>query len=119
MKKYLAGVLRLTHMGITAFIVLGCFLPWRQALWAHLILVPIMIAHWKLNGGRCVLTDWEHRLLKRKPEVSEPFVKSLLRNILGITPSEAKVQNFILAVSWTCWTISLGRLFIPYLSSFF
>lgn len=117
MKLYVVFGLRFIHALITLFVLAGCFLPWHKVLYVHIVLVPLVIAHWKINDGRCILTIWEHALMKRDPESEDDFVKGYLRSLFkDKLPGDEAIHIGIHAVAWSCWAFSVVRLTFPWLS---
>jgi hypothetical protein len=70
-----------------------------------------MNLQWKLNHGRCLLTNLENWIRGEEPHGEESqFVKSILRRCLTTMPSDLKIRWGIYLVMWMVWGLSLARL---------
>jgi hypothetical protein len=84
-------------------------------LLTHLVFIPLLILQWKLNNGRCLLTDLEY-LLQNKPlkpadgDNSNGFVKNILTQLCKQTPSDRQVMllmYIIMAISFLLSFVAL------------
>jgi hypothetical protein len=63
-----------------------------------------------MNDERCILTDWEHSLMKQDLKTEDTFIKSFLRFIFKYQlPGDNAIQAGIYAVCWSCLSISVLR----------
>jgi len=110
-KTLTANLLHFLHMGILLFIVGAPYCSWPTLLRIHLVAIPLIFLQWKLNSGRCVLTQWEH-LLRRPKDLNEPsdedgFVKSILSRFFKELPSDTTIRRGIYTVTWGSWAVTL------------
>lgn len=101
------------HWVVLFFVITGWLSPWREALWLHVFFVPMMIAHWKTNEDRCVLTEMEARFRSYdyKEEVQEgQFLKEIMHKLFGRVPSEETMTKITYGVLAIAWTLSVLRL---------
>ena len=113
LRRSLANATRLTHWLISFFIMLGWTLPWPLAWWVHVILTPLVRAHWRFNERTCILTTWEHRLLGIPLDESHEegwFVHILLRLVYRGELSNEFVRRLMFWVMWLGTAISTLRL---------
>ncbi|HWC63653.1 MAG TPA: hypothetical protein VG501_08525 [Rhizomicrobium sp.] len=99
------------HLAVMALIVLGWMLPSRGLLIAYLVFVPATLLHWFANGGACALNNLENwlryrswRAPERNPEEGA-WLRTLLRNLTGLSPSRKSMNVFIYAAMGVFWAL--------------
>jgi hypothetical protein len=105
------------HRLLVYFMSLGCFLP-EKYLWLHLLLWPIVFAHWQFNDQKCCVTQLEIYLKNKKcdasPHIQDDhgndyyFLKKLLKDF-NIEMTKEDMQTGIHVLFTTSWAISLFR----------
>ena len=120
-------LVRVFHLGVIVYMLFGWCSTEPNHLMAHIIIVLTIIAHWRFNGGKCILTDLEYSLkskqvkssfintdYRRKTEltdiVSEPFSKRIF-STFGITMSDKSLKLIIHAVLYLAVGISIFKIF--------
>lgn len=97
---FLIVLIRVIHTAILGFVLLAWAIPNSVAWKVHIILIPVMVLHWRTNQNKCFLTDIENWLRKKKERpVIESFVKSLIGNILTHKQREICIQVIV----WMSW----------------
>jgi hypothetical protein len=97
------------HVAILCFIVIGWAWPWRGLLIFYVLFLPLVVLHWMLNSGACILNNLENWLRYRRwraPEQNEEegaWLRTLIRRRTGIVlgPRAMDVLNYsALALFW-------------------
>lgn len=105
--------IRATHHAILLFVVFGWMFAQQEILIAHMITIPFVILQWKMNEGRCLLTDLEnHFLSEREDSESDGFVKGLIHKIFKVQPTENQVLGLMYAVMMISFLISCTKFFV-------
>jgi len=104
----LATCVRLIHHGIILFVVLGWAIPSREVRLIHMIFLPLMFLHWRLNRNTCILTNLEHWLRgsTRPKEQQTGFIRGAAEKILRRELSESRVNTVIYAILVVVWLLS-------------
>ena len=114
MVEILARLVRLTHHLVYFFVLIGCFLPWRDALVVHAIFVPLMMIGWKVNNDTCFLTNLEHWLrgtsADHRAQEGE-FIKSILARFIDPLPPDELIERWIYIITCCLWGVTLFRLY--------
>ena len=104
------------HAGIILYVGIGWLLPWRAALFTYLILLPLIVFQWLLNGGVSIINNFENVL--RTGRWSDPdnafegaFFSTFLKAV-GIHLSEAQVTTLLCFVMLMFWVAALSRLML-------
>jgi len=114
---FVVKALKLLHIAIMVFLVLGWLLP---APWLpfHMLFLIATVVHWQFNQGKCIITDWEASVSHSMPiehstKDTEPsqgqFTRGLFKKILGREPSDQFLFLFIYSVLITSFIISCVR----------
>lgn len=107
---------RASHYAILFFIMLGWAFAQKGILIFHMVMIPLVILQWKINHGRCLLTDLEHHLMPTEEDQtdneSEGFVARILRTLFKIELTPTQLMNFIYAVMAVSFIISLIKVCI-------
>jgi hypothetical protein len=103
------------HLALVAYAALGWALPWRPALIFYLCYIPAMFLQWQFNAGSCVLNNVETLLRTgrwRNPENREEgaFIKTLLEDLTGLSPSKRQMNAFIYCIIGVFWFLGAGHL---------
>jgi hypothetical protein len=110
--RLLSLLIRVVHFGILGFILLGSMSSNKLVLTLHLLVIPIVILHWKTNDGRCILSEWDLKLkssVSSGTEVRGHFIRSIFSSI-GMSPSDQQLKKIIYAVFAASWISSCFRL---------
>ena len=108
-----AKSVRVSHFAIFIFIAIGCTLPWRIALWIHVILTPLTRLHWRFNDRSCIFTKWEQILLQNEHiEDHEEgwFVKEVTETLTGWRPPTLLTRRVMAIWMWGVTLVSAYRL---------
>jgi hypothetical protein len=107
----------LVHIAVLAYVVLGWIVRARIWLLFYLIFLPVMVLHWKLNRGACILNNLENwfRLRRwRAPETNREegaWLRTLLSDATGIALSRGQMDAVIYGAMGLFWILALARFF--------
>jgi hypothetical protein len=113
----LGWVCFLLHIAILAMVILGWLVPARAWLAFYLIFLPLMVLHWRLNRGACVLNNLENWLRHRRwraPEQNREegaWLRTLLGDVTGIRLTRAAMDTIIYGAMVLFWLLALARVF--------
>ena len=113
MRAYSIVVLRLLHLFVMLFMVLGWMLPGADFLKIHVATVPLVILQWRFNGGTCLLTNIENIIADKRREKSEQqgeFIKAVLSQCMKDLPSDSQLKIGIYTVLFVSAGASALRL---------
>lgn len=113
---------RAVHFLIVAFVVSAWAIPSSGARIAHLVLLPLMVLHWKTNNDVCFLTNLENRWMRkhypnRIKERDRPgdFTSRLFQTVCcGRKPNDAFLKAVIYGVLYVGWLLSALGLYRAY-----
>ncbi len=110
------SLIRALHLGILLFVVFGWIFEDAYILWFHIALLPLILLQWKLNKGRCVLTDLEYFLVGENKSTSEGdeapgFVRRIVMSVCNVNPTEEQLEHVLTAIMTICWLLSLYKLY--------
>ena len=111
----LIHLIRFIHYFIFFFVLIGWLFNNKIILISHLVFIPIMLLHWKLNNNTCFLTNLENSLKDKnsKEEKTEGvFVKSILSICFNTVPSDEKLRLLIYLTISLAWIVSLVKLVV-------
>jgi hypothetical protein len=86
-----------------------------MALAAYLIFLPMVVLHWRLNGGACALNNLENWLRYRRWRAPEhnpeegAWLRTLLKSLTGIALNSASMDAVIYAAMTLFWSLGLYR----------
>jgi len=106
----------LIHVAILAIVIAGWALPSRSWLIFYLIFLPLMILHWKLNRGACVLNNLENWMRCRRwraPEANREegaWLRTLLADATGIALTRGQMDTIIYGAMTLFWLLGLARI---------
>lgn len=88
LRRGLARVVAVLHYALIPYTLLAGLLPHPRWLEVHIVLVPLIVAHWFLNRGVCVLNNLVTLLLRgRWWDPDDPdqghWVERVTRSVLG------------------------------------
>jgi len=108
----IAHVVRWVHHSIVLWVLFGWSLPWKNALIAHLIFLPLMVLHWQFNRNTCILSNLELWLRgQRMPREKQPgFVKTMIEKIVKRPVDSDVVNQAAYVIVAFSWAISLAEL---------
>lgn len=106
MKIFLAKIIYFIHLGLIGFILTSWLMPAPFYI-INIFFIPAVIWHWKLNGGTCLLTDWENQLNPKELAVDshETYFTTRLLAKFGFKVTENGLFYLIhslLGISWLC-----------------
>jgi len=103
------------HVAIFLFIALGWALPSRPWLLFYLIFLPLVVLHWRLNRGACLLNNLENWLRYRRwrapaenPEEGA-WLRTLLSSSTGIALSPSAMDRLIYGAMALLWLLAVAH----------
>jgi len=114
-RDLLAWACFLIHVAVLGGVVLGWALPGRVWLNGYLVFLPLMILHWKMNRGACILNNLENWLRHRRwraPESNREegaWLRTLLADATGIMLSRARMDAVIYGAMAVFWLLGLAH----------
>ena len=116
LKAGLIFLIRLCHYVILIFVIFGWVFRSQNILFTHLVIIPLVILQWKINQGRCYLTDLENYLKKtddmKLENQSEGFIHQILRRVFRIQITANQLLFYIYLVMAVSFLISLTKVTI-------
>ena len=103
----------LVHIAVLVYVVSGWSVPARAWLMFYLILLPVMILHWKANRDACILNNLENWLRVRRwraPETNREegaWLRTLLADVTGIGLSRGQMDAVIYGAMAVFWLLAL------------
>jgi hypothetical protein len=100
------------HVAVFLFIALGWTLPARPALLAYLVFLPLVVLHWRLNRGACMLNNLENWLRHRRWRVANnpeegAWLRTLLAAATGMSLSPAAMDRLIYGAMGLFWLLGI------------
>ena len=109
---------RTLHVVVMLFMIFGWISSNPKVLMAHIITVLVVMLQWRLNSGRCILTDIEHFLKRRQvnriaitDSSEETSFTRRMCEAIGIGLSDKALSFLIYAVLYTSVSISVVKLY--------
>jgi hypothetical protein len=106
----------LVHAAIIGYVASGWTAGTRPALLAYLVLLPLIILQWLVNGGASLVGNLEslartHRW--RDPESGREgdLFRSVLASV-GITATQAQITTVLVATMLLFWVTAFFRLMV-------
>jgi hypothetical protein len=100
------------HVAILCFILAGWLLPARGWLIFYLAFLPLVVMHWRINRGACVLNNLENWLRYRRWRAPEQnaeegaWLRTLIRNLTGLGLSRAAMDGLIYSSMARLWAMA-------------
>jgi hypothetical protein len=113
----LSKTVLIIHLSITLFCIVA-FLGPEPVLWFHVVFVPLMVLHWRLNDDICIFTDAELWLRgETRDDMGDGrfFVSRISEFFLSVPLTEETSDKVARGVTWCVWAISVIRLGLMYL----
>jgi hypothetical protein len=108
MIKFLSAL----HLAIVLFVIFGFLFIQKPVLIFHLIFLPILILHWRTNGGVCYITQLQNKIepiVKPKEELQGGFSEALITKITGRQPTKLQLKKIIYGLMMVSWLISFAK----------
>ena len=119
MRLLLARGVWAIHTAIVVFVCIAWALPWTQAIWAAVIVYPMIQLNWWVFRGRCVLTILEEKLRGSGASVSVQeateefhFLQDLGMRLFGRPVARIWADVVAYAVLWGGFAIASVRLYL-------
>jgi len=112
----LTAVFQGIHAAIVLYVALGWTAGSRGALFAYLLILPLIVLQWLLNGGVSIVNNFEN--LARGREWNDPenrlegtFFQTLL-GAIGVRPSQAQITFILSALMLMFWLTAMSRMIL-------
>jgi hypothetical protein len=113
---WLSVAMFLVHAAIVGYVVSGWSADTREALLVYLILLPVIVIQWLVNGGSSIVSNIES--LKRTGHWRDPehgvegaFFHAVLTSV-GINATKAQINTLIVSVMFLFWVVAFFRLML-------
>ena len=109
----LALLVRYIHHLLLLFNIFAPAIPSKTAWIVHVLLLPALIVHWRLNRNTCVLTNLENVLLGRPAygtEGESQFIAQIVEKFVQPAPSKRTIEVGTYVVMTVVWSLSVLRL---------
>ena len=103
----LCSLIQLIHFCILLFVILTPFCSHYKYIFIHVLFIPLLILHWKLNDDTCVLTEIE-KIITKENQNKKTFIGSI------IGPVYEPKSNTIQVICFILWIISCMKLYKLY-----
>jgi hypothetical protein len=104
------------HVAIILFAGTGWLIAWRPVLFVYLLLLPLIVLQWLLNGGASIINNFENLARTgRWNDQNNPFEGAFFSTLLkavGIHVNEAQVTTLLCFVMLIFWVAALCRLML-------
>jgi len=113
MNAFLIRVVKLSHVLVFLYILLGWALP-VYTLGFYMLWIMTVMVQWELNSGTCVLTNLEvylkgESLQSKKSEQEGRFLKELIKKFFGFEPTDKILKSVIYLLMYLFFVIALIR----------
>ena len=113
---WLSVAMFLVHAAIVGYVVSGWTAQSRFGLLLYVVLLPMIVLQWLLNGGSSVVSNIES--LKRTGHWRDPngglegaFFQSVL-NSIGIPATRAQVNTVVIVTMFLFWIVAFFRMML-------
>ena len=100
-------LIKLFHICIILFTILTPFTNIHKYIFLHILFVPLLIFHWKLNNDTCALTEIEKLITKEKNN-NKTFIGSIIGPVYE--PKSLTIQLICIFL----WCVSLIQIYKNY-----
>ena len=104
------------HLAIVAYVIIGWTIPSRTFLFVYLLVLPMFVLQWLLNGGSSAMNNFEN--LARigcwndsRNELEGAFFKCLLREA-GLSLPHWTINLVVCALMWVFWIEAMWRMIL-------
>src|SRR5258705_6966156 len=102
------------HGAVIVYVSVGWLIPSRLALYLYLLLLPLMVMQWILNGGGSILNNFENLIrFGRWNDSSNRFEGALFRTCLarfGVRASQGQITTVLCSLMLFFWIAALCRM---------
>jgi hypothetical protein len=113
---WLSVAMFLVHAAIVGYVVSGWSADSAEALLVYLILLPLIVMQWLLNGGSSIVSNFES--LKRTGHWRDPegglegaFFRAVLSSV-GISATNAQINTIVVTTMFLFWVVAVFRLML-------
>ena len=109
-EKFVADLVKLLHISIIAYTTFGWLIKSEFVWFSIIIIVPMLHIHWKTNNDKCILTNIENKLRKRKEKGT--FIGGISKTILKIELSDSTVSKLAYTIMYFSALICVLKLYV-------
>ena len=125
MRTWLAGVrpaefdrlrslLLAVHGAIVVFVAFGWLMPSRLGLYLYLLLLPLIVLQWILNGGSSIVSNFENLIrCGRWTDSANRFEGALFKTVLariGVPASQGQITTVLCSLMLVFWFAAFFRM---------
>jgi len=98
------------HILVILFVLMAPFTSNNTLLFLHLIIIPLIVFHWRINDNTCILTKMEKHINKIshdiKPSKKDSFLYQFISPIYDFKGNYENYTTFLYSSMFILWTIS-------------
>ena len=113
---WLSVALFMVHAAIVGYVVAGWTAQTRLGLFIYLVLLPMIVLQWLVNGGSSIVSNietykrtghWRHS----EQGLEGAFFQHVLRSI-GLEATKAQINTVVVATMFLFWVVAFFRLIL-------
>ena len=113
---WLSVAMFLVHAGIVGYVVSGWTAQTREGLLLYVVLLPMIVLQWLLNGGSSIVSNIESlkrsgRWRDNRDGLEGVFFQSVLKSI-GIDASKAQINTVVVVTMFLFWIVAFFRMML-------
>ena len=110
----LRGLFFAVHGAIVVFVTFGWLMPSRLALYLYLMLLPLIVMQWILNGGSSIVNNFENLIrCGRWNDSANRFEGALFKTVLariGVPASQGQITTVLCSLMLIFWFAAFYRM---------
>ena len=112
----LGRVFLVLHAAVIVYVSLGWLVPSRVALYIYLLVLPLIVMQWLLNGGSSIINNFEN--LARSGSWNDgrnTFEGALFQTFLkkiGVPASQGQITTVLCSLMLIFWVAALCRMIL-------
>jgi hypothetical protein len=104
------------HAAIIVYVLLGWLVPARVALYIYLLVLPLIVLQWVLNGGSSIINNFENLARNaRWNDGGNCFEGALFQTFLkriGVPASQGQITTVLCSLMLIFWLAALFRMIL-------
>jgi hypothetical protein len=113
---WLSVALFMVHAAIVGYVVAGWTAQTRVGLFVYLLLLPMLVLQWLVNGGSSIVSNietykrtghWRHA----EQGLEGAFFQSVLRSV-GLEATKAQINTVVVVTMFLFWVVAFFRLIL-------
>jgi len=104
------------HVSVILYVGLGWLMPSRVGLYIYLLVLPLIVMQWILNGGSSILSNLENVLrVGRWSDPNNRFEGALFQSFLrplGVRASQGQITTVLCSLMLIFWLAAMCRMIL-------